>query len=916
MITIAALIVGMVFPPDVAFDHRLSWLTMETEHFLIHFSTPGELRGERVEFIRRIARTAEGIRLTVLKETGRVPREKVNIVIADFIDDYTGWAVPFPSNTITILTTPPRVFDVSDDDWLRTLLLHEFSHITQMEQIRGLPLFLRRIFGRVVLPNALMPTWLLEGYAVYNESRFSSGGRLRSAQWQGMLLTAAQERELLTIDRCGGYELQRYPGGLAPYLYGAHFFDFLARSKGDSICDKFNWQHSGQVPFFENIGARRVFGKGFPELWNRWQEILIKQAESVKQRQTDFSRTPVTLVVDNEFNIGSPVWSRNGTEIYYVATAGSEKPAIKALNLGTRTVRTIYRGNITGGVSFSPNGMEIAFSEWVVSGNGYIRSDVFLYDLTTGRKRRLTFNNRAYDPDFSPDDSLIVYVSNSSGQSNLVLMNIKTGEKRQLTDNRDSCVYHRPRFSPGGRLIAVGVWRPGGNVDIEIIDRETGWVLSITSDRAGDIFPVWSRTGKFLFFVSDRNGLYNLYAYGVENQLLYRCSDVIGGVFEPAISPDNRRIALICLTGRGKALGVMELKGEEWKIAEGFVERHPYFTPETVPVGYQIYYYYPLATLPPTFWLPWINFWDDSELGVYTLGWDVLQFHRYQAAAGYNFTRRTPFLRMWYEFRRFWPDIELSSEFTAFRQQFRLGASAPFYGNDWFQAVRAGFTTMHKDTWRVKFDCGWEFTNSQRYRFCVAPVSGRELGVSADGETKAVYGASDRIRVTGYWTEYPAVLPRTWSLKLKMAVGRAWGDSLAFRLSNTSGLFRVRGYPDDSPSGSSAGLLEIELRVPFLWVERGPGTAPVFFRNINTAVFCEAGFASQRLNDISSDLRTGVGSELRADFILAHYLPLTLTLGAGLGLKPDFSHQIYFDISSELLEGLVKPSPRLRDVFF
>ena len=104
------------------------------------------------------------------------------------------------------------------DDWLRDLILHEYSHIVQIDQVRGLPRALSYVFGRVMLPNALAPSWLDEGYAVYNETRFSNFGRLRSAEYDMVARVAADSGRLLPVDRCGGYELQRFPGGDAPYL--------------------------------------------------------------------------------------------------------------------------------------------------------------------------------------------------------------------------------------------------------------------------------------------------------------------------------------------------------------------------------------------------------------------------------------------------------------------------------------------------------------------------------------------------------------------------------------------------------------------------------------------------------------------------------------------------------------------------
>ena len=46
-------------------------------------------------------------------------------------------------------------------------------HFLNMDNTRGFYTFLRYMFGDLILPNTLWPTWMLEGLAVYEETRTS-----------------------------------------------------------------------------------------------------------------------------------------------------------------------------------------------------------------------------------------------------------------------------------------------------------------------------------------------------------------------------------------------------------------------------------------------------------------------------------------------------------------------------------------------------------------------------------------------------------------------------------------------------------------------------------------------------------------------------------------------------------------------
>ncbi|MEO0026451.1 MAG: hypothetical protein ABIK54_06800 [candidate division WOR-3 bacterium] len=890
---------------DVQFDSGFNWFTLESEHFAIHFPAHGIPGYERMEMVRKVASVAENVRQT-LKDNGvNVPEGRVHIVIADYYDCYNGYATPFPTNTIVLLPFFPRDARSNDDDWLRTLILHEFSHICQMDQCHGPLRIPRRIFGRIILPNALLPAWLLEGYAVYNETRFSTMGRLRSVEWRSILNEAVWEKRLLQLDQCNNYQLQRYPAALAPYLYGSSFVSFLARVQGDAIWEEFNYKKSFYLPFVEDRSMKKVFGKFTSSLWSDWKQWLVQQAESLKVEIYRESLTSITQINCGEIHVSSPVWSHSGKSIYFISANTVNTTAIRELELGTMTVRTIREGRIFGSLSVSPDGEHLAFSELIEEGSGYLQGDIFVYAVRRPAVVRLTKGERASDPDFAPDSTRLVYVSNCDGVSRLKVINYRTGEQTVVAELDNQDYFRTPRFSPGGGLVAVSVWRTGGYSDIEILDLKTGWMLPITRDLANDINPWWSRTGKYLYFISDRSGTYNLYAYAVETHELYRCTNILTGVFESSISPDNRIVAFTLLTEEGEELGVAEIRPRQWRRAVSYADTYPDADYSFKPATYELFYYSPLPSVLPKFWLPMLQYSDGWSIGAGTFGWDVLQFHRYYCFAGYQINQRSPMLSFVYELHRYRPIFELRSKLMLRSQQARLGVSLPLVRRQCQQNLGMGLRFNREHKMSMILDGFYNFSNARIFRYNVAPARGRNIVVLADFRSTLLLSPSNLTRFVLVWNEYLGRRSKNWSLKMHFAGAVSAGDTSrrsAFEIGNKPGLLRLRGCPQ--MTGAGAVICGFECRFPILWVERGLGLVPLFLSNLNGAVFSEGGVVSNKFSSHIDNWDIGAGLEIGTDLVLAHYLPLRLNLGLSTGRINFGKLQVYFGIISQIIDDL------------
>src|SRR6056297_3204963 len=107
-------------------NNHLSWYTIESDHFNIHFQE-GNNRSAQTT-----ARIAETIYPQITDLYNLEPDTKTNIVLKDR-RDYSNGAAYFFDNQIDIwvssLNTPLR----GTHDWLWDVVTHEFTHIVQLQ---------------------------------------------------------------------------------------------------------------------------------------------------------------------------------------------------------------------------------------------------------------------------------------------------------------------------------------------------------------------------------------------------------------------------------------------------------------------------------------------------------------------------------------------------------------------------------------------------------------------------------------------------------------------------------------------------------------------------------------------------------------------------------------------------------------
>lgn len=109
---------------------------------------------------------------------------------------------------------------------------------------------------------------------------------------------------------------------------------------------------------------------------------------------------------------------------------------------------------------------------------------------------------------WGPQGRQVAYTSFETGRSSIVLQDLATGVREQLTDFTG--INGSPVFSPDGQQLAM-VLSKDGNPELYVMDLATRALRRLTTHRSIDTEPSWTPDGKSLIFTSDRGGKPQIY---------------------------------------------------------------------------------------------------------------------------------------------------------------------------------------------------------------------------------------------------------------------------------------------------------------------------------------------------------------------------------------------------------------------
>lgn len=683
------LVVLLASGPARANNPDVKWKTIETEHFYVHFWSGNE------DAAGRTAMLAEKAYGELSSAWGHEVFLKTHITLSDVQDTANGRATANPYPAIVAYVTAPEPLSVLEayDDWLDILITHEVVHVVHLDTVHGIARAVNAVFGlgvlgKITTPNIVQPRWVVEGVATVQESKYSSMGRLRSAQFDAFLRMAVLDGTFQTLDQVSS-DARIFPHGTSRYLYGAHFMRYIADRYGEDKLQELSHVYATQViPYGINKAIEKVIGVTFYQLWKEFVRDTSRrfraQARRIRARGLRQGRR---LTFGGE-TTRYPFWSRDDAYVYFYKNDGHRDEGVKRIRATGGRIREgvgigrqgadvdiqqVFDMENEGAASFVGATGDIVFDQEAVYDFRYRWSDLWRWNGGDPRgAEQLTFGLRASEPDVSPDGHSVVFRRNDAAQSRLAFLELDTGDVRELPPiDRLSQVF-TPRWSPDGEKVAFSGFVEGGYRDIYVYDVAAGTKRRITADRHIDMSPSWSPDGRYIVFGSDRDDVYNVYAWDTESETLHQVSNVLGAAFEPKVSHDGEKLAYVGYGKNGYDIWVMDFDPQRWlPVLPTVTDLPPVDDPKPQLPGQNgralsldSHRYRAIDTLYPRFFFPTAFDFQSSDFGT-ALGFevavaDVRGTHSLLTFFNYNADERLASGRATYIFDRLWPTFVFS----------------------------------------------------------------------------------------------------------------------------------------------------------------------------------------------------------------------------------------------------------------
>lgn len=271
----------VIAPPEPGIDltqnpDTIVWKQINTEHFNIIFSHDVEKEAQRV------AHTLETVFPYVTRSLEKEPK-KISLILQNQSSISNGFVTLAPWRSEWVMT--PGIDPIfSNTEWLKTLSVHEFRHVVQMQKgLTGFNKFLYVLlgeYGQALGINLALPRWYFEGDAVGIETALTNGGRGRLPRFDRDLRTLLLAGKEYDYDQAN---LRSYKNFIPNhYVYGYFYTSKMREREGDLFLSNFSDEANDHSynPFASYQAYKRLTGVEFEDFYkNLMEELKAKWAE-------------------------------------------------------------------------------------------------------------------------------------------------------------------------------------------------------------------------------------------------------------------------------------------------------------------------------------------------------------------------------------------------------------------------------------------------------------------------------------------------------------------------------------------------------------------------------------------------------------------------------------------------------------
>lgn len=895
--------------------------TIKTSHFEIFYYA--EQQDLAYHYANQLEKSYEFLKTIFVS----MPYDRIPFVINDGTDLANGFATRVPYPYSMLFPVLPDLNDSLADvgEWSLELAVHELAHVISFEPAGGVMKPLRTVFGTVIAPNILLPTWWKEGLSVWAETAIGNSGRLRSVYQESSLRSWIGEKDLQLEDVSMANEtLITWPWGSRPYLFGSLAMGHLVESYGTEKTQKIVEQHGRKIPYFLDGVTNQTIQKSYTGLY---QEAL--EAWKIKaQAQVDTLNTvPFDLTTElqvNDLVIRSPTLSSDEKYLAWVSSDKRPNSRLKVSEINEKgqiiSVSEVFETRFLREARFFPNSNKILFNAIMPASSTENYSDLFIYDLSTKKSNRLTRKLRGREAKVNLDETQIVFVGLEGGRTQLKTIDIQTKKISLLINSNFDERIASPVYLDSNRILFSHLIK--GQETLKIFDIATKSLQALPQFGTRMRRPVYKNG--ILYFLSNQNGTFNLYS---SQDWLAKAPQILSHVKTQILDFDvdsKNEIYATILTRQGPRLfnWKPEVRKQLPIIQTAFTSQIKLDLPSKLNTE-EIQETKRTYKLWPHYWIPFIS-GSSAENGalfsVSTSGQDPSLQHTYNAQLLYDSgIQELSYSMNYLNMTQKWPVLFLSNRYLrsfagtdeTYSNQTHAVAIAPdtsafsFFGSSQLALLYTKYESRFRMYERPGAQLSLAYSNAEQTIWMISPEKGYTAQVSATHflsssnlESYNQFRLKGATYLSGWFLpEHHVFSIDAKALLTDQVIPSSLGDASTFFVNELTSNFLIRGYYEGQFIGRNLINSNIEYRFPIAEHQSRNNTFPFFIKRVHGALAYDSltldGFAFKESanTDVTVDrsrVFSSVGADLKVDTTVGYILPIQWVVGLHQPLQKEY----------------------------
>jgi hypothetical protein len=391
----------------------------------------------------------------------------------------------------------------------------------------------------------LLPEWYMNGAARYTAYGWD-------VEMDDFIRDLIRNKTIKNLNKFTDYEAE---------LLGQSIWNFIGERYGTSYIS--NILNLTRIIRNEERSISGTIGVPYKSFIAEWKNYYLQQTSFIDQNYV-LPENPSKLVTNKKGGALRDIKLSPEGNYYAYTSNNNGRYKVVLGQIGRNREKTILKGGYKLINQEPPKNVPlISWKDETTLGivsSKYGKNFLTVYDLGSKKKVRkeLTRINQVTDFDIVRNGNLAVLSADINGNNDLYLISLRRNSIKRIT--RDFYDDINPRFVPGTSSIVFSSNRSTDTINVKgqdiqkvtntyniflyNIDSTKNTVHRITNNLSKNIKPMAVNETEF-FYVSEQQGIYNLYKYNLENNIAIQVSNFGTGIKDYDISYDKRYFAFV-----------------------------------------------------------------------------------------------------------------------------------------------------------------------------------------------------------------------------------------------------------------------------------------------------------------------------------------------------------------------------------